>query len=77
MPTLKRCAAVVCLLALAQAVQAQQSQAPQPLPEAPHPGQGQSGTPVTVPTKPEHVRSAHHIFWVIPNYREDENGGVF
>lgn len=76
MSTLK-CYAVVCLLALAQAGHAQQTQASQPLPDASQPAQGQSGAPAAAPAKPEHVRSAHHIFWVIPNYREDENGGVF
>ena len=69
-------AVVVCFV-LAQASGAQQSPAPQPLPDAPQPAQAQTGVPAAAPTKPEHVRSPHHIFWVIPNYREDENGGVF
>lgn len=68
-------AAAVCLLALAQVTWAQQSRSPQPLPDAPQPAQAQSSPPA--PAKPAHVRSAHRIFWVIPNYREDENGGVF
>jgi hypothetical protein len=47
-------------------------------PDAP---QSQSQHPPSPPTAPRDSRlreySKHHILWVIPNYREDENGAEF
>lgn len=44
-----------------------------PLPDASHPAQSQ--TPPSNPEQngPQHEPSKNHIFWVIPNYRSDEN----
>lgn len=48
------------------------------VPDAPQP---QSQSSSSRPTAPRDGRlreySKHHILWVIPNYREDENGGKF
>jgi hypothetical protein len=44
-----------------------------PLPDAPQPAQSQ--TPQSNPEQngPQHEPSKNHIFWVIPNYRSDDN----
>ena len=58
------CLAVVCwLILIPRSLNAQQGQAPDP----PHPiKQSQVGEQGNKPSK-------NHIFWVIPNYREEEN----
>ena len=48
-----------------------------PLPDAPRPAQTQSPQPTPKQTGPEHQPSKNHIFWVIPNYRSDENSMPF
>jgi hypothetical protein len=44
-----------------------------PLPDAPQPTQSQSPQPNPEQNGPQHEPSKNHIFWVIPNYRSDEN----
>ena len=85
MSSLKAYAGVVCLFAMALAVQGQEllPDTPQPMQvqtsdsTAAPPVKCQTGSPMTSKNKPQHAPSQHHIFWVIPNYREDETGGVF
>ncbi len=43
-----------------------------PLPDAPQP-QTQATRPDSQPNAPRHKPSENHIFWIIPNYRADEN----
>jgi hypothetical protein len=44
-----------------------------PLPDAPTPGQTRSGPSSPEPGSQQRKPSKNHIFWVIPNYRSDEN----
>jgi hypothetical protein len=44
-----------------------------PLPDAPKPSQTQSGQSSPEQDSQQHKPSKNHIFWVIPNYRSDEN----
>jgi hypothetical protein len=44
-----------------------------PLPDAPGAGQRQSGPSKTAQDNQRHEPSKNHIFWIIPNYRSDEN----
>jgi hypothetical protein len=43
------------------------------LPDAPQPQSGVYSTDAS--QRPRHEPSPNHIFWIIPNYRADENGG--
>lgn len=43
------------------------------LPDAPSTTQTQSGSPSAGRGFPQHEPSKNHIFWIIPNYRSDEN----
>ncbi len=44
-----------------------------PLPDAPSASQIESGRSSLEPDAQQHQLSKNHIFWVIPNYRSDEN----
>src|ERR1700689_4980279 len=44
-----------------------------PLPDAPQPAQSQSGQSNPEQSGRQHEVSKNHIFWVIPNYRSDED----
>ena len=43
------------------------------LPDAPSTTQTQSGSSSVAQSVPQHEPSKNHIFWIIPNYRSDEN----
>lgn len=43
------------------------------LPDAPSASQTQSDPPSLAHDTPQHEPSKNHIFWIIPNYRSDEN----
>jgi len=43
------------------------------LPDAPSASQTQSRPSSLAPYNPQHEPSKNHIFWIIPNYRSDEN----
>jgi hypothetical protein len=44
-----------------------------PQPDAPQPAQPQSPQSTLEQNGGQHAPSKNHIFWVIPNYRSDEN----
>src|ERR1022692_1266945 len=48
-------------------------QEPSRLPDAPRASQTQSSPSSVAQTVPQHEPSKNHIFWIIPNYRSDEN----
>lgn len=48
-------------------------QAAPALPDAPAANQTQSGSSSSAPRDQQHQPSKNHIFWIIPNYRSDEN----
>ncbi|MGC1687131.1 MAG: hypothetical protein WA734_16015, partial [Candidatus Acidiferrales bacterium] len=48
-----------------------------PLPDAPQPTHSQTPQPTPKQPGPQHELSKNHIFWVIPNYRSDENATQF
>ncbi|MGA2648198.1 MAG: hypothetical protein ABSF15_26190, partial [Candidatus Sulfotelmatobacter sp.] len=48
-------------------------QEPSRLPDAPSASQTQSGSTSVAQSEPQHQPSKNHIFWIIPNYRSDEN----
>jgi hypothetical protein len=48
-------------------------QEPPRLPDAPSASQTQSGPSSVAQSVPQHEPSKNHIFWIIPNYRSDEN----
>lgn len=71
---------VLVIIALGTPGSAQQT----PLPDAPQPqtrpdgqAQAQDEPPVLGPDRKKHVLSKNHIFWIIPNYREEENSDEF
>jgi len=47
------------------------------LPDAPSTTQTQSGSSSVAQSVPQHEPSKNHIFWIIPNYRSDENSAEF
>jgi hypothetical protein len=48
-------------------------QEPSGLPDAPSASQSQSAPSSVAQRVPQHEPSKNHIFWIIPNYRSDEN----
>jgi hypothetical protein len=48
-------------------------QEPSGLPDAPSTSQTQSVSSSVAQSVPQHEPSKNHIFWIIPNYRSDEN----
>jgi hypothetical protein len=48
-------------------------QEPSGLPDAPSASQTQSSPSSVTQSVPQHEPSKNHIFWIIPNYRSDEN----
>jgi hypothetical protein len=48
-------------------------QEPSTLPDAPSSSQTQSGPSNLIQNDQQHEPSKNHIFWIIPNYRSDEN----
>ena len=48
-------------------------QEPSELPDAPSASQTQSSSSSVTQSVPQHEPSKNHIFWIIPNYRSDEN----
>lgn len=48
-------------------------QEPSRLPDAPSASQTQSSPSSATQSVPQHEPSKNHIFWIIPNYRSDEN----
>jgi hypothetical protein len=48
-------------------------QEPSRLPDAPSASQNQSSPSGVAQSVPQHEASKNHIFWIIPNYRSDEN----
>ena len=71
---------LLIIIAIGTAGSAQQM----PLPDAPQPQtqpeaqpQPQNVPPALGPERKKHQLSKNHIFWVIPNYREEENSGDF
>jgi hypothetical protein len=48
-------------------------QEPSGLPDAPSASQTQSSPSSVMQSVPQHEPSKNHIFWIIPNYRSDEN----
>src|SRR5579863_6371620 len=48
-------------------------QEPSGLPDAPSASQTQSNPSSVTQSVPQHEPSKNHIFWIIPNYRSDEN----
>ena len=52
-------------------------QAQSTLPDAPSTTQTQSGSSSVGQSVPQHEPSKNHIFWIIPNYRSDENSAEF
>src|SRR5579863_2539358 len=48
-------------------------QEPSVLPDAPSASQTQSNPSSVTQSVPQHEPSKNHIFWIIPNYRSDEN----
>ena len=48
-------------------------QEPSRLPDAPSASQTQLGPSRVAQSVPQHEPSKNHIFWIIPNYRSDEN----
>lgn len=63
---------ICCTMLLSTALCAAQQTGQTSLPDAPS-AQKDSKESITEINGQEHKRSKNHIFWVIPNYREDEN----